>query len=209
MKRGLGNEEQVNLVLDSLKYTINRDEHHSLESLDEKTIIEYEKVRTIDKIRALESESMNNTMARHQSYGDLNDIHFGYIDGKKLECFHVTDFEREESRRRLFKPHERVIRDKKIVIVFAYPLSKLVRVNLENKKGFSRMDLFKAIYKGYKQIYDEEEAEVGDPGHWKYAMNRATSHGKYGIWNHYIGDLVIERVLYSPSKRTVELFIGS
>ena len=93
--------------------------------------------------------------------------------------------------------------------MFAYPLSKLLKLNIENGKGFSRMDLFKAIYHGYKKIYNEEEAGVGDPGTWKYAMNRATSNGKYGIWNHYIEDLVIERVSYSPSKKTVELFIGS
>jgi len=68
------------------------------------------------------------------------------------------------------------------------------------------MDLFKHIYEDYKKIYDEEENEVGDPGTWKYAMNRGRS---YGIWNHYIGDLLIERLSYSKKAKTVEMFIGS
>ncbi|MHA1748351.1 MAG: tetratricopeptide repeat protein, partial [Promethearchaeota archaeon] len=145
LKHGLGNEEQVKIVLGSLKATIRKDEAHSLESLDESFLIEYEKVRTIDKIQALEAESMNNTRIRQESYGDLRDIGFGYIDDKRLHSFHVVDFEREESRRKMFKPFEKVIKAKKITVVFGYPLSNLVRLNLENKKGFSRMDLFKAI----------------------------------------------------------------
>lgn len=109
----------------------------------------------------------------------------------------------------MIKPRERVVKNKKITMVFSYPLSRVVKFEFENKKGFSRIDLFKHIYEGYKKIYDEEEQETGDTGHYKYAYNRKPSHGKYGIWNHYIEDLLIERVSYSPSTRTIEMFIGS
>ncbi len=119
------------------------------------------------------------------------------------------DYEDEGRRKKMINPKERVIKSKKITIVFSYPLSTVVRFEYENKKGFTRMDLFKYIYEGYKKIYEGEEKEVGNPGTYTYAMNRKKSHGKYGICNHYIEDLLIERVSYSPKTKTVEMFIGS
>jgi len=71
------------------------------------------------------------------------------------------------------------------------------------------MDSFKHIYEGYKNIYDEEKAEVGDPSCYKYALNRKRSFGKYGICNDYLSDLVIESVYYSPSNKTIDMFIES
>jgi len=109
----------------------------------------------------------------------------------------------------MIKPKKKVIKSKEISIVFSYPLTQIQIFKYENKKGFTRRDLFKHIYEGYKKIYDEEEAEVGDPGHYIYAYNRKRSFGRYGIWNHYLEDLIIESLYYSPKNKTIELFIGS
>ncbi|MHA1892268.1 MAG: tetratricopeptide repeat protein [Promethearchaeota archaeon] len=209
MEYGFGSDEQVEVVLAAIMKVIGYEKHKDIEDIDENLFIDYERERITDKIQRLENESMNATGQRHEGYRDLRDIDFGYIEENQMRFFYVVDYEQEELRRKMIRPNERVIRDKKITIIIAYPLSNLVKLNIENKKGFTRMDLFRAIYKGYKNIYDEEEAEVGDPGPWKFSLNRGKSNGKYGIWNHYIGELVIERVSYSPSKKIIEMFIGS
>ena len=40
-------------------------------------------------------------------------------------------------------------------------------------------------------------------------LNRETTDGKYGIWGHDIGDLVIERLVYNTVAKELEFFIGS
>jgi len=209
MEHGFGSAEQIELVINALMKTIGYDSHKNIEDIDKNFFIEYEKQRDLSEIHRLEKESMISTQIRHNNYGDLIDIDFGYYKGGRIQFYLVVDYEREELRRKMIKPKQKVVKAKKISIIFGYPLSKIVRIEHENKKGFTRMDLFKDIYEGYRKIYDEEEAEVGDPGTWKYAMNRGRSYGKHGIWNYYIEDLVIERVSYSPSKKTIEMFIGS
>jgi len=79
----------------------------------------------------------------------------------------------------------------------------------ENKGGFTRIDLFRCIYEGYKKIYDEEEQEVGDLGIYENLYNRKESDGKYGIWGHYLDDLFLEGVFYNLDLNLVTLFIGS
>ena len=71
------------------------------------------------------------------------------------------------------------------------------------------MFIFKSIYETYKQIYEEEEGELGDPGTYNNLYNRKKSAGKYGIWGHYLEDLVIESVSYNPKKKELYMFIGS
>ncbi|KAN0027197.1 hypothetical protein ACTFIU_009884 [Dictyostelium citrinum] len=48
-----------------------------------------------------------------------------------------------------------------------------------------------AIYsRAFQYIYEEEEKEVGNPGHIPGLLNRDTSHGRYGVWGHDLSDLV-------------------
>ena len=78
-----------------------------------------------------------------------------------------------------------------ITIYFDYPISNPVEFKTQNPKGFTRLDLYRAIYAGYKTIYDAET----DPGTVAPNMlNRAQSKGPYGIWGHYMEDLCIEGV---------------
>ena len=104
---------------------------------------------------------------------------------------YIIDFEDKEVRENLINPNKVVIKDEKITMNITYPLSIEVNRVLEKKGGFTRMDVFKRIYEAYKQIYDEEEK------------------GKYGIWGHYIGDLVIESVSYDQKEKMLYMFIGS
>ena len=93
--------------------------------------------------------------------------------------------------------------------MFTYPLKNKVSFEYTNKDGFTRMDLFRCIYEGYKEIYETEEKDAGDPGTYEKLYNRKHSQGRYGIWGHYIVDLRIEGVSYDPKTKLVELLIGS
>ena len=122
---------------------------------------------------------------------------------------YILDFEDKEARENLINPNEVVIKDEKITLIITYPLSVEISRTLEKKGGFTRLDVFKNIYDVYKWIYEEEKISVGDPGTYDNLYNRKKSEGKYGIWGHYIDDLVIESVSYNPKKKELYMFIGS
>lgn len=125
-------------------------------------------------------------------------------------CPRVIDYEDEEIRSMVINPDAKVIEDEKIKIRFTYPLSVKIFLEYESKGGFTRMDLFRCIYQGYKKIYDEEEGTAPDPGSVSATvLNRAKSSGKYGIWGHFLSELYLERIIYNPSNKTVDMFIGS
>ncbi len=121
----------------------------------------------------------------------------------------VLDFEDKKARENLINPDEVIIKDEKITMIITYPLSVEVRLPLEKKGGFTRLDVFKNIYETYKQIYEEEERDVDDPGSYENLYNRKQSEGKYGIWGHYLEELVIESVTYDPKEKILDMFIGS
>ena len=102
-----------------------------------------------------------------------------------------------------------MIKEETISIKFSYPLENKVSFEYHNKGGFTRLDLFRCIYEGYKDIYEAEEKEVGDPGTYRMLYNRKQSKGKYGIWGHYMNDLRIEGIIYDSKERFIELSIGS
>lgn len=121
----------------------------------------------------------------------------------------VEDYKDEEVRKNLINPDEVIITDEKITMNITYPLSVEVNVPLEKKGGFTRMDVFKHIYEAYKHIYDEEEKSEGDPGTYNNMYNRKESEGKYGIWGHYLSNLLIESVSYDQKEKMLHMFIGS
>jgi len=127
----------------------------------------------------------------------------------RLNVPYILDYEDEKKRENLLNPNEVVIKDEEITMIITYPLSVDVKVDLKKEGGFTRMFIFKSIYDVYKQIYEEEEREIGDPGTYNNLYNRRRSEGKYGIWGHYLEDLVIESVSYNPKKKELYMFIGS
>jgi len=124
-------------------------------------------------------------------------------------CAPVDGYVHEYVRKNIIEPEEHIIPSEKITIEFSYPLSTDVSFEYTQKGGFTRMDLFRCIYEGYKTIYDAEEEAVGDPGAYERLLNRRRSEGPYGIWGHYLCDLIIEYVHYYPEIKSVELRIGS
>ena len=60
----------------------------------------------------------------------------------------------------LLKPDESVTSRQDIEVRFDYPLDRPATFAFHNDGGFTRSDLFRVIYEGYKRIYDAEE----DPG---------------------------------------------
>jgi len=114
------------------------------------------------------------------------------IDDEYNFSAHISSF--PSLRNQIIDGNEKITDRTSIDIVFDYPLSRSVNLSFTNPSGFTRNDFYRCIYDGYTFIYSEEEADAGDPGHIPGMLNRAPSEGRYGIWGHDMGDLVIERV---------------
>ena len=94
-------------------------------------------------------------------------------------------------------PDEIVIPFKTIRVLYTYPLENSVIYTFEavNGEGFTRAELARKIASGYQRIYREEDEAVGVTGNInQFMLNRAQSHGPFGIWGHHIGDLVLHTV---------------
>lgn len=100
----------------------------------------------------------------------------------------------DEDLKYLQNPNEFVIHETKIKIRYDYPLKGKHVFEYENTQGFTRKELALLISSQYHEIYEKEEAEVGNPGYIPGMLNRKASHGPYGIWGHDLGDLVLHTV---------------
>ena len=83
-----------------------------------------------------------------------------------------------------------IVAPENITIVFDYHFEKDFEFKFTNPNGFSRLDLINVISTKYRQIYEEENNSVGDPGYIEGMYNRKQSEGPYGIWGHYITILI-------------------
>ena len=90
-------------------------------------------------------------------------------------------------------PEEIIVPHQDITVVYDYPLEREFEFthHTDNPNGFTRIELCQVVMDQYKKIYEEEEEEDGDPGYIPGMLNRAKSNGKYGIWGHDIGDLIL------------------
>lgn len=122
-------------------------------------------------------------------------------------CVHVSAYP-DVADMDVVDPDEKVTDLETLKIEFDYPLTVPAIINFERTGGFTRLELFEAIYFGYKYIYDTEDGESGDPGMMPGSLNRAPSEGPFGIWGHVMEDLVIEDVIIHNNGK-VELDIGS
>jgi len=110
-----------------------------------------------------------------------------------------------------------VINSNVITLIVHYPLKKAYsfKIKAKNNKNFSRLELVEAIRNTYQKIYKTEEETtktktipINKRGS---CFNRNATNGKYGIWGHDIGDLVIEGINITEEKNKifVHLSIGS
>lgn len=97
----------------------------------------------------------------------------------------------------LINKDETVIAHKSVTVIFDYPLNKQYAVEIKSSKGFTRKMLIMEISKIYHHIYNEEEktATVKTlPIEKRTMYNRNETNGKFGIWGHDIGDLVLSGI---------------
>lgn len=90
-----------------------------------------------------------------------------------------------------------------------YPLTNPYKVEVYTyETGMTRREVVNMIVKHYKKIYKEEDKstkiKVGRAGH---LLNRNQTDGKYGIWGHDIGDLILH-TLYK-NKKTLKVGVDS
>ena len=104
----------------------------------------------------------------------------------------------------LVEPDEKVVDLGEIRIIFDYPLTHSAELSFTREGGFTRKALYQAIYDGYKRIYSAEL----DPGKIPGMANRARSNGPFGIYGHYLADLIIAGV-YEVSPGVYQLDINS
>jgi hypothetical protein len=111
------------------------------------------------------------------------------------------------------KPDENEIilkKNKEYTLFIRYPLSNpYKKVFKTSIKGMSRKELVKLIVDAYHEIYDTEESTskiMPDliPG----MYNRNTTEGKYGIWGHDLGDLMLGGV-YIGKNNVIEPSVDS
>ncbi len=104
----------------------------------------------------------------------------------------VADYDCDEQR----YPDEVVIPMNVIQVRYEYPLTYPVTIEFisDDAAGFTRATLIEMICDAYQDIYDEEDSDVGDPGYIDGTLNREQSSGRYGIWGHYITDLLLWEV---------------
>lgn len=99
---------------------------------------------------------------------------------------------------------------KKYTVVIDYPLSVPAKFELyTGRKGLTRVDMVSAIVKVYKHVYAVEDgtasrkARLGIEGGAAPLLNCEQSDGKYGIWGHCLGDLVLCSMEVDKDKITL------
>lgn len=104
-------------------------------------------------------------------------------------------------------PESEVIlpKNKAYTITIDYPLTNAFVTKLETgKNGLTRREVVTKICSFYKKIYDDEAKSMnGKESYIEGMYNRATSDGKYGIWGHVLGDLVLSDINIDGNKLSV------
>ncbi|WP_170132079.1 hypothetical protein [Arenicella xantha] len=118
------------------------------------------------------------------------------LDGRS-ENVHIGTF--ADQRENLKSSGEIVVVSSEVEISITYPLNSPSVFKVHSEGGFTRLELVDKISELYKMVYEEEEAttkisiipvekrmeEMG-------LINRNTTDGKYQIWGHDLGDLVLD-----------------
>lgn len=102
-----------------------------------------------------------------------------------------------------------VIYDTAINVIIDYPVNNPYKFHLTSSTGFTTAMLLKAISEHYYLLYAEEEKTATIktlPMKDRKMYNRNETNGKYGIWGHDIGDLLLDQSnVYRNDKGVVTL----
>ena len=154
----------------------------------------------VDTIRQLENQS---TILDYDSLGQVvSKIRFDvktnnlkdYEDGK-IPWIRIDSPQIDI--KNLIGKDEIVIPETKLTVIIDYPLSTSYKFGLISNGGFTRAQLITEISKHYYQLYDEEERTATIktvPLKDRKIYNRNQTNGRYGIWGHDIGDLVLDEI---------------
>lgn len=80
------------------------------------------------------------------------EIQYKADNGDKIPVS-LSDYMDKEIRARIVDSEEIIIKDEEITILLDSSLKKPITVTIENKGGFSRLDLFQHIYEGYRKLF--------------------------------------------------------
>lgn len=88
---------------------------------------------------------------------------------------------------------------------FYYPLTTAVRFHfVAPAAGHTRKEVVNAIAKAYKQIYAEEkQTSTIKAATLPQSFNRNLTNGKYGIWGHVLGDLILHTLYMNGNTLAV------
>lgn len=198
------------------------------------TVVAASCVNQAEKKRITESSSMSSWDSAQKNYADslsqlenqstsLNYDSLGQIVEKirfDVKTNNLNDYQDgkipwiridspQNDIKNLIGKDEIVIPQTSLTIIIDYPLSTSYKFGLVSTGGFTRAQLITEISKHYYQIYDDEErtATVKTvPLNDRKIYNRNRTNGKYGIWGHDIGDLVLDEI-HVYKSRTWEIFL--
>lgn len=166
----------------------------------------------VDTITQLENQS---TILNYDSLGQLiSEIRFD-VKTNNLEDYEsgkipwIRIDSPQVDIKNLIGKDEIVIHETKLTVIIDYPLSTSYKFGLISKGGFTRAQLINEISKHYYQLYDEEERTATIktvPMKDRKIYNRNQTNGKYGIWGHDIGDLVLDEI-HVYKNATGEVFL--
>ena len=106
----------------------------------------------------------------------------------------------EKDLKQMRNAEEVVFSGTNLIVVLDYPLRKEVTfpISASSPSGFTRAELVRKVADLYKRVYDEEtqtsKIAVIPLEKRKGLINRNETNGKYGIWGHDLGDLVLHTI---------------
>jgi len=107
-----------------------------------------------------------------------------------IEIVGISDLKNDDFIKTNIKDYSKtVISEEEVYIIFSYPLSSSIKFHFKNKGGFSKLDLLRCVYIGYKRIYEKPNF--------------------YGVYGHDIDNLLLEEVKYYSKNNTIILSVGS
>ncbi len=112
------------------------------------------------------------------------------IETDGIGSLYVQDLENDDLEERISNAKEIITEKSDITIYYELPWVKpTINYKYESEKGFSRIDLLKLIYKGYRKIYDTYELEIDGEN--------------VGIGGLLFKEIVIEKILYYPNSSKI------
>lgn len=140
--------------------------------------------------------------------GDVQIADWDPKDGRMFQDWYydedATFFEEGEREAAIKKcdPNEVILPpNQEYTLIIDYPVSTEYKAKLKTGvKGMTRIQFADKVCKHYRKMYDEEDRTAGKKtGNIPGMMNRSTSEGKYGIWGHCIGDLMLVSATVFPN----------